>query len=31
MWPSTIEHTTYVNTTSHERISLSFNITISRF
>lgn len=31
MWPSTIEHTTYVNTTTHERISLSFNITISRF
>ena len=31
MWPSIIEHTTYVNTTSHERISLSFNITISRF
>jgi uncharacterized protein (TIGR02466 family) len=31
LWPSVLEHSTYVNETSHDRISLSFNISISRY
>lgn len=30
MWPATLEHSTYVNETPTDRISISFNITVSR-
>lgn len=31
LWPSMIDHSTYVNETTHERVSLSFNISIERY
>ena len=31
LWPSVLEHSTYVNETLDERISLSFNISVSRY
>ena len=30
MWPATLEHSTYINQTPTDRISISFNITVSR-